>query len=433
MDLSAPLRRRTGQITPPPLPLLPLPPTVMGSRLGTAMQMAVVAQTLYQTGLGWYRDWRGRRTYTVSVERRDQLYPYVHAWLLRELPRENQRSLLVTTLRSWQYDEDDDTSTPGLRLGYSYDGRQEVSVVLEGHPVRISLESEEAEGGLAGVSKLKNEQKIVLTCESLAGQEAVVRRMEMLAREAGRRENPRVYATGTWGDWRITSMVRPRPPESLVLAQGQYERLVADLERFFADETRYATLGIPWHRGYLFEGPPGTGKTSAALALANAFKLDVYYLPLSDIKSDTDLVALLSDVRERSVLLIEDIDIAHAAKSREDTDRVSAQGLLNALDGAITPHGLITIMTTNNIEVLDLALMRTGRCDLIEHMGYLTDEQLQRLVRMLTGESMILPALRAKIAPAQVMEVAKQYLNDIPGMRIALTEWLVQQDIAVSA
>jgi ATP-dependent 26S proteasome regulatory subunit len=37
--------------------------------------------------------------------------------------------------------------------------------------------------------------------------------------------------------------------------------------------------------------------------------------------------------------------------------------LLNALDGVATPHGLLTFMTTNNLDTLDDALIRRGRID----------------------------------------------------------------------
>src|SRR5690606_5301281 len=100
-----------------------------------------------------------------------------------------------------------------------------------------------------------------------------------------------------------------RDLETDVLADGLMERLVDDLEGFFAAETAWGRLGIPWHRGYLLSGPPGTGKTSVVKALASHFGMDLYYAPLADLREDANLIDLVSAVRPRSLLLLEDVDV----------------------------------------------------------------------------------------------------------------------------
>ncbi|KAK5320606.1 hypothetical protein LTR93_006818 [Exophiala xenobiotica] len=204
----------------------------------------------------------------------------------------------------------------------------------------------------------------------------------------------------TWS--RLTSKPR-RALDTVILDAGQKEQVLKDVEEYMDEATMnfYANHGIPYRRGYLFHGPPGVGKTSFALALANKFNLDVYNLTLLDHNlTDSDLVSLLNQLPGRSLLLLEDIDTAGlnrkgksttarrkrggrgkmpvgaVAKKKENSDgvdisddeeettntsRVTLSGLLNAIDGVAAPEGHILIMTTNKPNELDDALVRAGR------------------------------------------------------------------------
>jgi chaperone BCS1 len=74
---------------------------------------------------------------------------------------------------------------------------------------------------------------------------------------------------------------------------------------------RYATRGIPHRRGYLFHGPPGTGKTSLSFALAGIFGLDIYCASLSENElKESDLAHLFTFLPDRCIVLLEDIDSA---------------------------------------------------------------------------------------------------------------------------
>lgn len=58
-------------------------------------------------------------------------------------------------------------------------------------------------------------------------------------------------------------MVRPkRGMESVVLDDDIKTTLVEDAKEFMRSEQWYADRGIPWRRGYLLYGCPGSGKTS---------------------------------------------------------------------------------------------------------------------------------------------------------------------------
>ena len=80
-------------------------------------------------------------------------------------------------------------------------------------------------------------------------------------------------------------------------------------------------LGIPYRRGYLLHGPPGSGKSSFIQALAGSLSYDICLLNLSERGlADDKLIHLLSNTPERSIVLIEDIDAAFNKRVQTSED-----------------------------------------------------------------------------------------------------------------
>ena len=57
----------------------------------------------------------------------------------------------------------------------------------------------------------------------------------------------------------------PRPWESVILPRGMKEDLLADASEFLAEEEYYKARGLPWRRGWLLYGKPGSGKSSLSM------------------------------------------------------------------------------------------------------------------------------------------------------------------------
>jgi mitochondrial chaperone BCS1 len=189
---------------------------------------------------------------------------------------------------------------------------------------------------------------------------------------------------GTHAYWSEQMTRMPRPLESVILQEGMMEDLLCDVREFLAKRSWYLQRGIPYRRGYLLHGPPGTGKSSAVVAVASALGMDIAMLSLGDSTlDDTGVSELLSDVPANSLVLMEDIDCAFIERKEGDDKRskVTFSGLLNAIDGVAAGEGRLLMATTNHIELLDPALIRPGRIDRKIYIGYARREQAKRLFK----------------------------------------------------
>lgn len=250
--------------------------------------------------------------------------------------------------------------------------------------------------------------------------------MRSLFKEAHAMANPpqekqlRVYIPAYGSGWNRRATKSPRPWESLVLQQTIAEDLMADAKEFLARRKWYTTLGIPYRRGYLFTGPPGNGKSSVAAALAGELELDLYTLILSKDTGDSSLLNLLTDVRSKSVLLIEDIDrMAFHNGDKTEHRAPSMSTLLNSLDGVCGGEERILIMTTNHPEKLNPALTRDGRIDRLFEFKNANKQQAKRLFEQ----------VYAPLAPKNLAQLATEFAAQIPDdyySMAALQGWLIR-------
>jgi len=239
-----------------------------------------------------------------------------------------------------------------------------------------------------------------------------------------------------------TTILRPlRPLETVHFDEKIKAELVADITNYLDANTRkfYNGRGIPYRRGYLFHGPPGTGKTSLSLSLAGKFGLELYLLHIPSIHEDKSLEKLFAALPPRCMVLLEDIDAVgikrHPQKaddsdeekddddSEEETERnrpisrCTLSGLLNVLDGVASQEGRIVLMTSNFAEKLDKALVRPGRVDRIIYLGNISPRSSELMfLRMYSREGEgLAPADRvAEIPEAELKQLALKFSRQIP-------------------
>ena len=319
----------------------------------------------------WARgQWRKARTFTVRVPGNpgDALYEELHARILTQIPEGKRRALVASGRDTTRPTVDEfGNFLPQYRSGavtLRYDGSREQHVMLGGHKVKIAVTDAQARGARQPYKP----PEIVFTVLSQAARDAVLAEIEDAHRQTrSKGRQPSFWLYNNWDEWERVEEIAERSLDSVILPEGQLERIMTDIERFLGSEAEYVRRCMPWHRGHAYWGPPGTGKTSVARAVATHFGLDVWYLPLSDVRRDGGLLKAVHRIKGKSVLLLEDIDVFHSATSRDDEGGgVTLSGVLNSLDGISTPHGLIVIMTSNTPEVLEDAVIRTGRADHVE-------------------------------------------------------------------
>lgn len=159
---------------------------------------------------------------------------------------------------------------------------------------------------------------------------------------------------------------------------------------FFLENSEwYKERGIPYTLGILLHGAPGCGKTSFIKAVAKDTSRHVvniklnknttvqqinnfFYSPRLDIVQDGQSISYDIPIEKR-IIVMEDIDcltnivtrnVSSSELPSNNSEQLNLSVLLNILDGVLETPGRIVIMTSNEPEKLDPALIRPGRIDI---------------------------------------------------------------------
>ena len=152
---------------------------------------------------------------------------------------------------------------------------------------------------------------------------------------------------------------------------------VMEIVDFLKNPKKYTSLGGKIPKGALLIGPPGTGKTMLAKAVAGEANVPFFSISGSDFVEmfvgvgASRVRDLFKQAKEKApcIVFIDEIDAVGRARGRNanfgsnDERENTLNQLLTEMDGFGTNMGVIILAATNRADILDRALMRAGRFD----------------------------------------------------------------------
>lgn len=154
---------------------------------------------------------------------------------------------------------------------------------------------------------------------------------------------------------------------------GDVKEELEEIIDFLRNPKRYYSFGARMPRGVLLVGPPGVGKTMIAKAVAAEADVPFFYQSGASFvqiyvgmgaKRVHELFAAAKK-NAPSIIFIDEIDAVGKKRGgeRNDEREGTLNQLLTEMDGFEDTSGIVVIAATNNIEVMDSALLRAGRFD----------------------------------------------------------------------
>lgn len=218
-----------------------------------------------------------------------------------------------------------------------------------------------------------------------------------------------IYTNNNFNTWEYFGDVYGKSIDNVIIKEKQ--KIIDDILDFSSKESWYIKRGLSYKRGYLLYGPPGNGKTSFCLALANRFNKNIFFLNLNDIGKDNSLFTTFKNIGMNSILVIEDVDAIYG--NRDGKSRISFSALLNCMDGAFSKHGVITILTTNHIEKLDKALIREGRIDIKMHIDNPDKNLIEEYLTIFYNKEVKLDRYEKSLSMSKVQELCLLNKNNL--------------------
>ena len=160
-----------------------------------------------------------------------------------------------------------------------------------------------------------------------------------------------------------------------VAGQDEAKESLVEIIDFLHNPQKYAAIGAKLPKGALLVGPPGTGKTRLAKAVAGEASVPFFSISGSDFvemfvgvgaSRVRDLFQQAAKVAP-AIIFIDEIDAIGRTRDSKfggnDEREQTLNQLLAEIDGFDSSKGVVILAATNRPEILDKALLRAGRFD----------------------------------------------------------------------
>ncbi|NLC28725.1 MAG: AAA family ATPase [Campylobacteraceae bacterium] len=233
------------------------------------------------------------------------------------------------------------------------------------------------------------------------------RRKEELEKDFNLKQRNQAFELETIMPARIVPAISKVRFSDVAGIEGVKEEL-SEIVDFLKYPKKYQSYGIKLPRGVLLVGPPGVGKTMIAKAVAGEANVPFFYQSgASFVQIYVGMGAkrvreLFSKAKSHapSIVFIDEIDAVGKARGgfRNDEREATLNQLLTEIDGFEDSSGVIVIAATNRMEMIDEALLRSGRFDRRVFLPMPDLEDRQEILRVY---------LKGKPSSVDVREVAK--------------------------
>ena len=200
-----------------------------------------------------------------------------------------------------------------------------------------------------------------------------------------------------------------------------WEAYVGGIKNTFSEMTNNCLYyGVADEKGVVLNGPPGSGKTFLVRAWLSENK-DVHDIstsptalqdPVNPIDGAIENLEKLYDIAKMiapTVVFFDEGDALaprRSASGGNPSDKLTNR-FLNLIDGEVPLNKVFTVLTTNRLDILDPALIRSKRLKVVEISGHMTREDIAEIIaKALEGVP-----LQDGLRPAEIIDAAKGICN----------------------